>query len=82
MEGVGDIALDDVRVDSIDCNGGSSSVPSNITNIKSVIKPGIKLPKTYSQRKTGNDYFHAVLPMSMILDNNLSSQLVPHLAVQ
>ena len=30
------------------------------------IKPGIKLPKTDLHWKTANDYFHSMLPMSLI----------------
>jgi len=49
IQGLGDITLDDVRVDSVDENRFNTSVPSNITYIKPVIMSGIKLPKTDSQ---------------------------------
>ena len=41
-----------------------------------VIKPGIKLPKTDSQWKTANDYFHAMLPMSMIDPKNIGDSIL------
>jgi len=40
-----------------------------------VIKPGIKLPKTDSQWKAANDYFHAMLPMSMIDPKNIGDSV-------
>ena len=41
-----------------------------------VIKPGIKLPKTDSQWKTANDYFRAMLPMSMIDPKNIGDSIL------
>ena len=73
---LGDISVDDIHVDSNDNNGVDNTVPTNVTNIMPVIKPGIKLPKTDSEWKTANDYFHAMLPMSMIDPKNIGDSIL------
>ena len=45
IQGLGELSIEDVRVDSNDNNVVDNSVPTNITNIMSLIKPGIKLLK-------------------------------------
>ena len=76
VQSLGDISVEDVHVDSNDSNGVDNPVPTNVTNIMPVIKPGIKLPKTDSQWKTANDYFHAMLPMSMIDPKNIGDSIL------
>ena len=76
VQGLGDISVKDIHVDSNDNNGVDNLVPTNVTNIMPVIKPGIKLPKTDSQWKTANDYLRAMLPMSMIDPKNIGDSIL------
>ena len=76
IQGLSDISIEDNRIYSENANGTTNSYSSNISNTMPVIKPGIKLPKTDSQWKTANDYFHSMLPMSLIDPSNIGDSIV------
>ena len=76
FQGLGNISIDHVCVDSNDNNGIDKSVPRNIVNIRPVMKPGNKRPNTDSQWKlilTEIENNHAMVSMSMIDQKNMVS---------
>ena len=75
IQGLGDISFDDINVSNEISTDIGNSDSSYISNIKPIIKPGIKLPKTNSQWQSANDYFHTMLPISLIDPANIGDSI-------
>ena len=75
IQGLGDISFNDINVSNEISTDIGDSDSSYISYIKPIIKPAIKLPKTNSQWQSANDYFHAMLPISLIDPVNIGDSI-------